>query len=705
MIVLQCLNCKTTLEIDNESCVCPQCRAEWPVTGGIPRFFQMPSYYWGEIGRVEARELLKTARMGSWIEAVRARFGLDTNMIYSMLDFQRASWVPMLGLDESAVALDIGCGYGAITHAISRVLGEIYSVEAIPERIEFTQERLRQENIRNVRLIQASAMALPFVENSFDLVVVNGILEWVGEWDLKGSPRGVQLRFLRDVGRLLKPDGLLVIGIENRVGYDLLLGSTDHSGIPFTSLVPRRMASFMLRHSSTPHHRTKLNSNREYRTYTYSEQGYRKLLTDAGFAAVSCYWATPGYNQPHHLVPLTVPPWIRELFFDLSDHPSRLPRASLRRRLKRAFAHLSLLPLVLPEFVLVASGKANRRTKFQIWLEEQLSLDRGKPGGLPGLTSINWSLRTHAFAQKSVIRLADAATGRDAGYLRVCVGSQADTNWMDVEISNCARIVNGLNAGPNKLVGVPRALGTLRVGNILYSLESAAQGTSLSRIVYAPNYFTDERRVERDFARVIEAVIELTEVLHRISGVAAINPSCRETPEEFKNQPLLLAAIQQGRCVRGTSSDYSIAWTQHGDLSVENIFLDLQTGRIEVIDWADLASGLPPLYDLFTLFFSTAYLAPRDESVRFETEEERWIASFEAMFFCDTGFARIVKNLTLHACDRLGLPAELLPALLLEFLLVRCHYYENRSEVQRAVCVRLLQAYLEQGSCLFGKAI
>ena len=54
----------------------------------------------------------------SW-PAVRARCPGD-NMTFGLLDLERASWVAMLGLDELSVALDIGSGYGAITHAFSR---------------------------------------------------------------------------------------------------------------------------------------------------------------------------------------------------------------------------------------------------------------------------------------------------------------------------------------------------------------------------------------------------------------------------------------------------------------------------------------------------------------------------------------------------------------------------------------------------------
>ena len=101
------------------------------------------------------------------------------------------------------------------------------------------------------------------------------------------------------------------------------------------------------------------------------------------------------------------------------------------------------------------------------------------------------------------------------------------------------------------------------------------------------------------------------------------------------------------------------------------------------------------MYDFFHLFYSMGYLAGADETVRFPSEEERWVASFRAVFFGDTGFAHIVRDLILHACERLRVRPELIPALLVEFLLVRSHYYRTKSVVQRRVHLRLLQICLE----------
>jgi ubiquinone/menaquinone biosynthesis C-methylase UbiE len=702
-MLLKCLNCGTKLSVSEEKCSCPECLAEWPIVGGIPRFFQMPSYYWGEVGRDKAGELLDAARKESWAKAVQAHFPNDENMRLSLLDLQRASWAPMLGLDERSVALDVGCGYGAITHSISRLVGELYSIEAIPERIEFTQERLRQEGIYNVRLIQASATALPLVEKSFDLVVTNGVLEWVGEWDTRDDPRHAQLKFLSTIRRLLKDGGVLVIGIENRFGYPLFLGECDHSGIPYTSLVPRCVASFMLRHSSVPHHRTRLNPQREYRTFTYSERGYRKLLKEAGFANVSCHWAEPGYNQPYYLTPLAVPHWISEQFLELLDHPAPSSQKGWRRWLKRSLAFSGILHLVLPEFVFVASHGMSRRTRFQSWLQGRLESVTKIGAGATGPQGTVWALYTHPFAQKSVVRLGDPKSGRESAFVKVEVGDRNGVVKLEAELANSAKIRDILRSGGSLSVGVPLELGKLRVGNVLYSLESTAQGTKLSRLVHLPGYYRNSGQVEKDFARVVHGVIELTKALWNVSGLRNIHSGWREIPEELNSSPEMRVRIEEVRYPRNSSVGSHATWIQHGDLSVENVFFDPETGRIEVLDWADLAGGFPPLYDLFSLLHSTGYLSPRDEAPIFASEEDRWVASFKAIFFDDSRFAQNVKKLILHACERLEVRTELIPALLAEFLIVRSHYYLRRSLVQHRAHVRMLQLYAEQNGSVFGR--
>jgi ubiquinone/menaquinone biosynthesis C-methylase UbiE len=693
MTLLRCLKCGEKVDCGSEHCVCRGCGATCPVTDGIPRFFQAPNHYWGEVGRKQALELLEAARQGSWADAVRVRFPENDNMRFGLLDLQRASWAPMLELGEQSTVLDIGSGYGAITHSLSRLAGDVYSVEAVPERVAFTQERLRQEGILNVHLVQASATALPLAKNSFDLVVVNGVLEWVGEWDLTVYPRTVQINFLKQISGLLKDDGVLVVGIENRFALGFFLGNRDHSGIPYTSLVPRLMASFMLRHNSKPHYRTQLNARKQYRTYTYSERGYRKLLSEAGFAQLSSFWADPGYNQPYHLVPLSTPGWVRQHTVELLDHPSAAPRRSLIRRLRRLAMPFS--QRLVQDFLLVASKQPGRKTRLQRWVEECLADADKTPASLAtSPRSIAWALHTRPFKETAIVRLGDARTGSNLAFLKIFTGAQERGGHFETEVNNRAKVQKGLNISAASFLRIPHSYGTLQIGGAAYYLEAAARGTQISGLVRELGYFDNARRVERDLSQVCDRIMDLTLALQNVSGARAIPPTWREIPKAIGSRPDLTRPLAERRYLQEAFPESSATWIQHGDLSVENAHFDRNTGEFEVFDWCDLACGLPPLYDFFQFFYSTGYLAPAQETVRFASQEDRWIATFEAVFLSDSEFGRLIRRFILHACERSNVLPQQVPSLLLEFLIVRSHYHQPRSAVQYGVHLRLLELCL-----------
>src|SRR5439155_9758144 len=134
-----------------------------------------------------------------------------------------------------------------------------------------------------------------------------------------------------------------------------------------------------------------------------------------------------------------------------------------------------------------------------------------------------------------------------------------------------------------------------------------------------------------------------------------------------------------------------------------DIFFGEETRCMAVIAWGELAEGLPPLYDIFHFFYSIAYLVPTDEKLNLHSAEERWIASFNALFFNKTEFARIARKLILQACERLKVTPGLIPSLLLEFLVLRVHYYRTKSVVQHRVHLRLLERYIQQGHPVFGE--
>ena len=187
----------------------------------------------------------------------------------------------------------------------------------------------------------------------------------------EGTPRSAQLRFLRRLHTLLKPSGRLLIGIENRLGYVSITGAIDHSGLPFTNLLPRPLATAALRLFTPRHHRMK-TSSRSYRTYTYSAPGFRRLFREAAFQRSECYWAEPGYNQPYCLSPLTRESVAENL--DQMQTEAAVGRPlSFTARMKRVLAKVGVLQQFVPEFVFILSNNGAQAMGWDAVLPPEVS--------------------------------------------------------------------------------------------------------------------------------------------------------------------------------------------------------------------------------------------------------------------------------------------------------------------------------------------
>jgi hypothetical protein len=222
------------------------------------------------------------------------------------------------------------------------------ALEAVFERAEFIEIRREQIKRNNLQVVAASIHEMPLPREKFHLVVMNGILEWVA-LSAQGDPGRIQEDILRRVYDLLDVDGWLYLGIENRFSFESFLGERDDSGMPFASLMPRKMADFYMRWASPRHDRTH-DAMASYRTYTYSYWGYKRLLERCGFKDFQA-WGTYSYNYPRLLYNLKD---AREFKQYLESRPPASRRNKLRRFLASKGASRTLLRLLSPAFCIIA---------------------------------------------------------------------------------------------------------------------------------------------------------------------------------------------------------------------------------------------------------------------------------------------------------------------------------------------------------------
>lgn len=168
---------------------------------------------------VTVEEVMRILREGfhAWDpraqEAVQ-RFGLE---LLIRQDAHRivetVAWLN--GTAASGRLLEIGTGYLGLAMTIRRLFpsAEIVGVEYPGRRYVWSpayQHRLRQDRIRLVGC-DISASAFPFREASFDAVTLAEVVEHL--------PPNVLPRFLKDVARIVRPGGSLLVTTPNLAAW------------------------------------------------------------------------------------------------------------------------------------------------------------------------------------------------------------------------------------------------------------------------------------------------------------------------------------------------------------------------------------------------------------------------------------------------------------------------------------------------------
>lgn len=139
------------------------------------------------------------------------------------------SWIP---IQENAKILEIRSGCGALTGLLCRKAERVDCVEISPRRAEISAWRHKE---RSNLIIHVGNINDMVIAEKFDYITLIGVLEYAGTFTHTKNPFHDLLAYCRN---LLKPNGKLIIAIENRLGMKYWSGALeDHTGCLFDGIL------------------------------------------------------------------------------------------------------------------------------------------------------------------------------------------------------------------------------------------------------------------------------------------------------------------------------------------------------------------------------------------------------------------------------------------------------------------------------------
>lgn len=190
---------------------------------------------------------------------------------FSPLRSNIIDWLPFKKTDK---ILEIGAGCGAVTGALARRAGSVTCVDLSRKRSLVNAYRNRDRD--NITIMVGNFKDIePHLDEDYDYVLLIGVFEY-GQAYIGGAAPYED--FMKICNRHHKPEGSLVIAIENKFGLKYWAGCCeDHLGTYFSGLEG-------------------YHEGGSARTFT--RHGLEKLLASAGIASYAFYYPYPDYKFP-----------------------------------------------------------------------------------------------------------------------------------------------------------------------------------------------------------------------------------------------------------------------------------------------------------------------------------------------------------------------------------------------------------------------
>lgn len=142
------------------------------------------------------------------VENVSIKTAVDHNDYFYKLVKVRITYLKEYCLGKKV--LDIGCGSGDYLFEIKGMIADGCGIDYTDKAIEAACSKKGLNLVENLKFIKADAQKMPFEDGSFDLVYSFSTLSSIPDLG----------RIIKEVERVLKPEGLAILEIGNRLSLN-----------------------------------------------------------------------------------------------------------------------------------------------------------------------------------------------------------------------------------------------------------------------------------------------------------------------------------------------------------------------------------------------------------------------------------------------------------------------------------------------------
>ena len=219
----------------------------------------------------EMLEIAMTYPEEKWNQVIAERKSWPILYHFSHIRENILSWLPFTGEEN---VLEIGSGCGAVTGALCKKAKSVTCIELSRKRSLINANRHKEFD--NLRILMGNFQDIEKnLTEKYDYITLIGVFEYGEAYINSSSP---YVDFLRIISRHLKPDGKIVLAIENRFGLKYWAGCTeDHFGTLFEGL------------EGYP-------TTKGVKTFTKKE--FSEILKAAGDLKAAWYYPFPDYKLP-----------------------------------------------------------------------------------------------------------------------------------------------------------------------------------------------------------------------------------------------------------------------------------------------------------------------------------------------------------------------------------------------------------------------